>query len=48
LSRQAQCEPKGKLRTKCPLLAQSGHLFLQCECPLLGVKRTLPTLLLVA
>ena len=27
---------------RCPLLAQSGHGLLHCECPLLGVKRTLP------
>ena len=24
----------------CPLLAQSGHLAIEFQCPLLGVKRT--------
>jgi len=31
---------------ECPLLAQSGHPWLHCTCPLLGVKRTLQRLLL--
>ena len=26
--------------TACPLMAQSGHDVLHCECPLSGVKRT--------
>ena len=26
---------------ECPLVAQSGHLYLHRTCPLLGVKRTL-------
>src|SRR5262245_8293369 len=33
LSRSRACD-------QCTLLAQSGHCFLRCECPLLGVKRT--------
>ena len=27
-------------RSRCPLLAQSGHRLVHCTCPLLGVKRT--------
>ena len=27
---------------KCPLLAQSGHLAIEFQCPLLGVQPTLP------
>jgi hypothetical protein len=30
------------LQCICPLLAQSGHGECADECPLLGVKRTLP------
>jgi hypothetical protein len=29
------------LRPRSPLLAQSGHLAAEFQCPLLGVKRTL-------
>ena len=25
---------------ECPLLAQSGHTLVRCECPLSGVKQT--------
>ena len=32
-------------KPSCPLLAQSGHLFLHCACPLLTQKRTLAGLM---
>jgi hypothetical protein len=32
--------PTKSSNEQCPLLAQSGHPWLHCTCPLLGVKRT--------
>ena len=37
--------PRQRFPTQCPLLAHSGHGFVRCQCPLLGVKRTSPNAL---
>jgi len=40
-----KCSSKSAALWRCPLLAQSGHFTTEFQCPLLGVKRSVPNLI---